>query len=104
MISKENFIKAITFAKTFDDVYMSEEFKFIDLDMLDSELLVHKHNECEILWKSLFDEVGFNWIWWWINEKNAPWRAPLEAHDKDGNIIPTKTVDDLWELVKDNRL
>ena len=27
----------------------------------------------------------------------------MKMWDKDGNEIPTETIEDLWEIVKDNR-
>ena len=46
--------------------------------------------------EAIFDTEGEDWISWWLWERSRN----DKAFDKDGNVIPTETVDDLWELVK----
>lgn len=48
-----------------------------------------------------FTEAGQDWIFWWLFEKNSSWSTDNKAFDKDGNEIPTETIDDLWNLVKE---
>ena len=105
MIDKEVFKEAITNSKIYIEHSYSDLFKLIDMDKLDSELLIFKCTECDLLWSSLFTKVGVDWINWWLYEKNAPWTVhSLEAKDSNGNVIPTDTIDDLWELVKNERI
>lgn len=51
----------------------------------------------------LFSDEGVDWVNWWLFEKPGLFKnsLPNEAYDEDGNIIPTDTIDDLWNLVKD---
>lgn len=49
----------------------------------------------------LFQEEGVDDINWWLYEKCG--RPDYKMWDKDGNEIPTETLDDLWEIVKDYR-
>lgn len=49
-----------------------------------------------------FNEEGQDWINWWLYEKSEnPELKALDAEDKE---IPTETIDDLWNLVKDYRI
>lgn len=48
-----------------------------------------------------FNEEGVEDITWWVFEKQG--NSDLKMWDANGDEIPTETIDDLWELVKDNR-
>lgn len=48
----------------------------------------------------LFNEEGVDDISWWLYEKSS--NPELKMFDTDGSEIPTETIDDLWEIVKDN--
>lgn len=52
----------------------------------------------EIL-KISFKEEGVDDINWWIYEKDG--NPELKMYDQDKKEIPTETLDDLWEIVKD---
>ena len=49
----------------------------------------------------LFTEEGADDINWWLYEKSG--NPELKMWDADENEIPTDTIDDLWEIVKDSR-
>ena len=49
-----------------------------------------------------FNEEGQDWINWWLYEKGR--HPELKACDAEDNEIPTETIDDLWNLVKDYRI
>ena len=49
----------------------------------------------------LFTEEGIDDISWWLYEKSG--NPELKMWDADENEIPTDTIDDLWEIVKDSR-
>lgn len=51
----------------------------------------------------VFTQEALDVIDWWLYEKFTPWdgKEKLEMYDKDGNIIPTDSIEDLWNYVKD---
>ena len=49
----------------------------------------------------LFNEDGVDDIDWWMYEKSG--NPELKMWDENGKEIPTDTVEDLWNLVKDNQ-
>lgn len=49
----------------------------------------------------LFNEDGVDDISWWMYEKSG--NPELKMWDESGKEIPTDTVEDLWNLVKDNQ-
>ena len=49
----------------------------------------------------LFNEDGVDDIYWWMYEKSG--NPELKMWDESGKEIPTDTVEDLWNLVKDNQ-
>lgn len=99
MITKEKFIDLIknnqNYHKQLDrisdafnrafDVYSASVFEYADL-LFDQLMSVH------------FNEDGCDWIFWWMFEK--PYNQP-NAFDENNNIIPTETVEDLWNIVKE---
>ena len=49
----------------------------------------------------LFNEDGVDDISWWMYEKSG--NPEFKMWDESGKEIPTDTVEDLWNLVKDNQ-
>lgn len=49
----------------------------------------------------LFNENGTEDIYWWLYEKSACHN--LKMWDEEGNEIPSETIDDLWEIIKDSQ-
>ncbi len=49
----------------------------------------------------LFDDIAIDNIDWWLYEKQKD--NSKQMWDNDDNIIPTETIEDLWNLVKDGR-
>ena len=49
----------------------------------------------------LFNEDGVDDIYWWMYEKSE--NPELKMWDESGKEIPTDTVEDLWNLVKNNQ-
>lgn len=47
----------------------------------------------------LFKEEGVDTINWWLYEKDG--RSDMKIWDETGKEIPTETLDDLWEIVKE---
>lgn len=71
-------------------------------DFFESPLVESGWNLINLLVESHFDEEGQDWINWWLYEKDG--RPELKAFDENDNEIPTETIDDLWNLVKDCRI
>ena len=49
----------------------------------------------------LFNENGIDDIYWWMYEKSE--NPELKMWNESGKEIPTDTVEDLWNLVKNNQ-
>lgn len=49
----------------------------------------------------LFNEDGIDDIYWWMYEKSE--NPELKMWDESGKEISTDTVEDLWNLVKNNQ-
>lgn len=95
--------------------------EFIDLiqNYLDWDKQIDKVNEClhtnvleqdwieysNVLFSKtislIFTEAGEDDIDWWLYEKQQD--STLNMKAKDGTIIPTETIEDLWELVKNKQ-
>jgi hypothetical protein len=60
------------------------------------------HNVITILLKSIFEEQGYDWISWYLYERDAFDGKVLSATDADGNEI-CHNIESLWETVKHYR-
>ena len=49
--------------------------------------------------ETYFTEEGTDIIYWYLFEKNG--NSEYKMWDKDKNEIPTETIEDLWNIVKD---
>lgn len=49
-----------------------------------------------------FTEEGIDWINWWLFEKQG--NSEMRAYDLDNHEIPTETIDDLWNIVKEYQI
>ena len=49
--------------------------------------------------EAYFLEEGVEWVFWWLFDKDGD--PEMKAFDKDEKEIPTETVDDLWNIVKE---
>ena len=98
MITKDKFEEIIATAAKYDKE-LSEVSNIINFE----------HSLFEYFWKQfdltlniLFSEEGVDWVNWWI------WERPKDdenshAWDEEGKEIPTKSVEDLWNIVKEYR-
>lgn len=100
MITKELFTKFIENAQAYQKELDRWSGFGIDLFELPiSELSWEFYNR---FLEQAFTQDGIDWVNWWMFEKIPPYGGePLEAYDVNDNIIPTDTIDDLWEIVKD---
>lgn len=102
MITKEQFIKVINLARD----YENEVDKWNDFGIQIYEMPIYEiHGQLfDTLIDSLFTEDGVDWISWWLYERiSIITGESLPAYNEDGSIIPTDTVEDLWNIVKDYR-
>lgn len=102
MITKEQFIKIISLAQDYEkEVDRWDDFGIPIYEMPIGEI----HGQLlDILLENVFTVDGVDWINWWLYERiSIITGEPLEAYNEDGSIIPTDTVEDLWNLVKDYR-
>ena len=101
MITKENFTQLITdyqkYNKRIDEI----------CDILDAEIWSADWVEyASVLFDTtiglLFTDEGQDTISWWLYEKDG--RSDMKMWDAEGKEIPTETIDDLWEIVKDEQI
>ena len=100
-MNKEQFVKLMTVIKDrydtmnniidkFDDVFGGIGDRFID------------GTDISPIIEVIAEIVGDNddWIRWYVYEKEFGENTALYCKDKNGNIIPSDTLGDLWELIK----
>ncbi len=100
MITKEQFIKLITDNRKHND-RLDEVEDVLGLAIYDCDWVEYGNILFDEVLGLLFQEEGVDDINWWLYEKCG--RPDYKMWDKDGNEIPTETLDDLWEIVKDYR-
>lgn len=77
------------------------DLKVIDMDFIFGLANPGEHAS-DLLFEYIFGKEALDWVNWWMYEKNGTLSSsPLEAYDKDGNVIPTDTIDDLWNLIEE---
>lgn len=95
MITKNEFISLIESYKS----YSKELDKWCKLvPMFDSKLINTVENMFVKNLKIQFTEEGYDWITWWLWEKNG--NPEMKAWDENKEEIPTETIEDLWDIVK----
>lgn len=100
MITKEEFIKLISEQKKWDD-RLDEVGKALNCNPLDMDWVEHGARLFDFTLNILFEEEGVDDITWWLWEKNGS--SEMKMWDKDGKEIPTETIEDLWNIVKNNQ-
>lgn len=100
MITKEQFIKLITDNRKHND-RLDEVEDVLGLAIYDCDWVEYGNILFNEVLGLLFQEEGVDDINWWLYEKCG--RPDYKMWDKEGNEIPTETLDDLWEIVKDYR-
>ena len=100
MITKEQFVKLITDNRKHND-RLDEVEDVLGLAIYDCDWVEYGNILFDEVLGLLFQEEGVDDINWWMYEKCG--RPDYKMWDKDGNEIPTETLDDLWEIVKDYR-
>lgn len=101
MITKEQFIKLITNNRKHNN-RLDEVGAVLGCTIYDCDWVEYGNLLFDEVLNLLFEEEAVDDINWWIYEKpSLPPGAGM--WDEEGNEIPTETLDDLWEIVKDFR-
>lgn len=98
-MTKEGFIKLIENAQN----YSKELDRWHDfgIDLFESPISELGWNFFDTILQEFFTDEGIEWITWWVYDRiSITTGEPLKVYDNDGDVIPTDTIDDLWNLVK----
>lgn len=100
MITKNEFISLISdhvkWNKKIDEVC-----SILGTDLFEAAWIEYGYDLFDKLLSLEFNQYAVDDINWWLWEKNGD--PEMKMWDKDDNEIPTETIEDLWEIVKDNR-
>lgn len=98
-MTKEGFEKLIVNAQNYQREL--DRWANFGIELFELPISEYSWNFLNVMLPELFSEEGVDWINWWLFEKPSIFGGePNQAWDEDGNIIPTDTIDDLWNLVK----
>lgn len=101
MITKEEFIDLILKQQEWSN-RIDEVSEALDVPTLfESDWVEYTSILFDKTLNLLFNENGVDDINWWMYEKSG--NSELKMWDESGKEIPTDTVEDLWNLVKDNQ-
>lgn len=80
--------------------FQEELNKYYDLkvDLYDTKLVSFGETMFDKYIRLIFNNDGVEWIYWWLFER--PSVEPEEAWDENGNVIPTETIEDLYNLLQ----
>lgn len=98
MITKEEFIKLITEQQNWDQ-RISDIGEVLGTFMLDIDWVEYTAKLFTSTLNLLFTEEAADTIMWWMYEVTD--HSIPSMWDKDHNVIPMETIDDLWNFVKD---
>lgn len=103
-MNKEQFIKLMAVIKErhdslenvydkLDDIFGDVGDKFIDSTSLFSII------------KTISEIIGDDesWIEWYIYEKEWGTKEDMEVTDANNNVVPSETLEDLWELIQSSK-
>ena len=100
-ITKKQFVKLITVVKerccSLEGVYSKLNELFGDV----GDKFINNTSLFSII-KTISEIIGNDesWTEWYIYEKEWGTKEDMEDTDKDNNIIPSETLEDLWELIQ----
>lgn len=101
MITKNEFIDLINDYQNWSDQVDKASQALGISTLFESNLIDYTSKLFDKTINILFNENGTDDIYWWIYEKSV--NPDLKMFDKEGNEIPSETIDDLWEIVKDSQ-
>nr|DAT77765.1 MAG TPA: hypothetical protein [Caudoviricetes sp.] len=100
MITQEEFTKLIsdnlTHNKRIDEVEAAIKWSIFDWDIVEYGNVLF-----DFTLSILFEPEAVDDILWWVYERRI--NPELKMWDENGNEIPTETIEDLWNIVKDFR-
>lgn len=101
-MNKEGFIKLINNALKYKEE--EERWSNFGIPLYELPLSELGWGFFNISIEEIFDIEAVGWINWWLFEKPGFFGGESnQAYNEDGSVIPTDTIDDLWELVKNNQ-
>lgn len=103
MITKEQFTKIINTVISYNKEL--DRWDDFGIEIYNLPLGEYSALLSELTYTNLFNDEGIDCINWWLYEKPALFESEpdKEIFDENGNIIPTTTIDDLWNIVKEHR-
>lgn len=100
-ISKEEFIQLIR--EHDEQQERLDKLTEAGLPLWDSKIIEYGNLMFENLIEAKFTSEGADWIFWWLYELPHFNSETSHALDENGNPIPTDTLDDLWDIIKNYR-
>lgn len=98
-MTKEGFVKLIENAQNYSNEL--DRWSDFGIDLFELPISELSWNFFNVVLPELFSDKGVDWINWWLFEKPGFGEKLNQAYDENGNVIPTNTIDDLWNIVKD---
>lgn len=104
-LTLEQFIQAIEALKQTEEKnsLFNKAMEEISSSWFVSELAYPATEALVTLLEIIFDDKD-GWINWWLYETKYGTRKDLTATDKDGNVIPTDTIEDLYNILTDKKV
>lgn len=100
MITKEEFINLVNDHKAYNN-RLDEVCNILGVGIYEADWIMYANVLFDKTINMLFNEDAVDDINWWLWEKAG--RSDMKMWDSNGKEIPTETIEDLWELVKNNR-
>lgn len=101
MITKEAFLKFINTFIEFE-TELEKISKTLNISLYDCKLTEYPRILLDDFLHAVFNEKQIDIIYWYLLEKR--FTPSLKMYDKDNNEIPTETLDDIWEIIKNQQL
>lgn len=101
MVTKEEFLRLISDFQKWDK-RIDEVEKVLNFCPLNIDWVEYSGRLFDTTLSILFEEDAVDDINWWLFERPRFPPGP-KMWDENGNEIPTETLEDLWNIVKDYR-
>ena len=101
MIQKNEFIKLIEDFQKYTEIF--SKLYELKIDIINSDLHEYPCKLFEYIINKSFNKSGQDWISYYLYEIPFLGKNP-EIKDENGNKISLENLDDLWNLVKDERI